>query len=150
MTSSHTNPPVTEMFNSRATAFAQKVLLRHPVQSVFGALPREVIANGILSRSAIRTDNSIIVFNWIEPHEDNVPFHTHDFDQTSLVLQGTLKFTLGDLEFIVNAGEVLQIPAGVPHKGLVVGGDQVFNIDVFAPIREDYMHLVEHQSHHFR
>jgi mannose-6-phosphate isomerase-like protein (cupin superfamily) len=35
------------------------------------------------------------------------------------------------------------IPAGVEHYIEPVGEETVENIDVFAPAREDYLHLIE-------
>jgi len=124
--------------------------LVRPVHTVISELKREVAGGGEVSRSAIRGDNCIIVFNWIKPHEDNVPFHDHPFDQTAYIAQGAIKFTVGDEEFIVKAGEIIQIPAGVPHKGWVMGEETALNIDVFSPIREDYLYLVDHQLEFFK
>jgi quercetin dioxygenase-like cupin family protein len=45
----------------------------------------------------------------------------------------------------VRAGEFLYIPAGTPHTGRVAGDEAVLNIDVFAPVRGDYLYLAEHQ-----
>ena len=56
--------------------------LNRPIHTVISDMKREVAFGGEVSRSAIRGDNCIIVFNWIKPHEDNAPFHDHPFDQT--------------------------------------------------------------------
>ena len=124
--------------------------LIRPIHTVVSEMKREVAFGGEVSRSAIRGDNFIMVFNWIKPHEDNAPFHDHPFDQTAYIAQGKIKFTVGDEEFILGPGETLQIPAGVPHKGWVMGDETVLNIDIFSPIREDYLHLVEHQLDSFK
>jgi hypothetical protein len=46
----------------------------------------------------------------------------------------------------VRAGELLYIPARVPHVGRVVGDEVVLNVDIFAPIRDDYLYLAAHQD----
>jgi len=111
-------------------------------------MPRESIAGGVLTRTAVRTDDAIVTFNWIEPGHPEVPPHSHPYDQLALILAGTLELELeldGD-RYTVSAGEVLYIPAGVPHVGRVVGDEVVLNVDIFAPIREDYLYLAAHQN----
>lgn len=109
-------------------------------------LPRESIADGVLTRTAVRTDDAIVTFNWIRPGHPEVPPHDHPYDQLALILAGTLELDLGGETYTVGAGELLYIPAGVPHAGRVVGDEVVLNVDVFAPAREDYLHLADHQS----
>jgi quercetin dioxygenase-like cupin family protein len=124
--------------------------LIQPIHTIISEMKREAAGfQGEITRSAIRGDNFIMVFNWIKPHEDNAPFHQHPFDQTVYIAQGTIKFTVVDKGFILHAGETLQIPAGAPHKGWVIGDETVLDIDIFSPIREDYLYLVDHQIEAF-
>lgn len=116
------------------------------VHASFADLPQEVLVGGALRRSAVRTDGSIVVFNWIQPMPDAPPHHDHPFDQLALILEGTAEFDLDGERHIVAAGELLYIPAGIPHTAWVVGDTPVLNVDVFAPAREDYLHLAEHQD----
>jgi len=136
--------------NPRSPKMNINAKLVHPIHTVISEMKRESAGfKGEITRSAIRGDNFIMVFNWIEPHEDNVPFHQHPFDQTIYIAQGTVKFTVGSEEFILHPGETLQIPAGAPHKGWVMGDETVLDIDIFSPIREDYLYLVDHQLEAF-
>jgi quercetin dioxygenase-like cupin family protein len=116
-----------------------------PYHAAFADLPRESIAGGALERTAVRTDGSIVTFNWIRPGHPEVPPHDHPHDQLSLVFAGTLELELEGVAYRVRAGELLYIPAGVPHTGRVVGDEPVLNVDVFAPVREDYVPLAGHQ-----
>jgi quercetin dioxygenase-like cupin family protein len=113
---------------------------------VIGELPRESIDGGMLTRTAIRGDGHLIAMNWLQPHHDEQPPHSHPFDQTAFVLEGAMEFDVGAETFLVTAGEVLQIPAGAPHTGRVLGDEPAFNVDVFAPVREDYLFLTKHQD----
>jgi mannose-6-phosphate isomerase-like protein (cupin superfamily) len=124
-------------------------MLKLPVHSVLADLPRESIDGGMLTRTAIRGDGCLITMNWLRPHHDEQPPHSHPFDQTAFVFEGAMEFDVGVEPFLVQAGEVLQIPAGVPHTARVVGDDIAFNIDVFAPARSDYLHLADHQADAF-
>ena len=116
-----------------------------PYHAAFGDLPRESIAGGALERTAVRTDGSLVTFNWIRPGHPDVPPHDHPYDQLSLVFAGTLELALDGVPYRVASGEFLYIPAGVPHTGRVLGDEPVLNVDVFAPARDDYLPLASHQ-----
>ena len=48
-----------------------------------------------------------------------VPKHSHENEQLTYILEGALKFWIGEdgaREITVSAGEVLLIPSNVPHK----------------------------------
>ena len=66
-----------------------------------------------------------------------VPQHSHDSEQMTYVLQGTLRFLVGGDEIIVREGEVLHIPSGVPHQAEAL--EDTFELDVFSPIRRDWL-----------
>lgn len=124
-------------------------MLKRPVHSVLAELPCESVADGVLTRTAIRGDGCLITMNWLQPHHAEQPPHSHPFDQTAFLFQGTMEFDVGEERFEVKAGEVLQIPANAPHTARVIGDEVAFNIDVFAPVREDYLYLTEHQVEAF-
>jgi quercetin dioxygenase-like cupin family protein len=124
-------------------------VLSRPIHSVIQTLPRESVDGGMLTRTAIRGDACLITMNWLKPHHDEQPPHSHPFDQTAFVFEGAMEFDVGDEHFLVKSGEMLQIPAGAPHTARVVGDESAFNIDVFAPVRDDYIHLAAHQAHAF-
>jgi quercetin dioxygenase-like cupin family protein len=117
-----------------------------PFHAKIAEMPRESIAAGVLTRTAVRTDDAIVTFNWIEPGHPEVPPHSHPYDQLALILAGTLELNLDGDTYTVRAGELLYIPARVPHVGRVVGDEVVLNVDIFAPIREDYLYLAAHQD----
>lgn len=66
-----------------------------------------------------------------------VPLHAHDSEQMTYVLQGALKFLIEGEETIVREGEVLHIPAGLPHQSEAL--DDTFELDVFSPIRPEWL-----------
>jgi quercetin dioxygenase-like cupin family protein len=123
--------------------------LRRALHSELAALPRQVVDGGALQRTAIRGDDALVTVNWIRPGHPEQPPHEHPFDQMSFVFAGAMEFEVGDERFLVSAGEVLQIPAGAPHTARVIGDDVALNIDLFAPLREDYLFLAEHQADAF-
>ncbi|QCW99954.1 cupin domain-containing protein [Aggregatimonas sangjinii] len=69
-----------------------------------------------------------------------VPLHYHENEQITSVLSGTIRFWFGadkEQTFDLNAGEVVVIPANVPHEALMIG--DVEEIDTWAPIRKDWL-----------
>ncbi len=71
-----------------------------------------------------------------------VPIHAHDSEQMTYVLQGALRFHVAGEEIIVREGEVLHIPPGTPHQAEAL--EDTFELDVFSPIRRDWLDAVEH------
>ena len=66
-----------------------------------------------------------------------VPRHSHVSEQFTLILSGTLRFVFDDQEVEVNEGEVLFIPANVPHSAVAL--TDTVDLDFFAPRREDWI-----------
>jgi quercetin dioxygenase-like cupin family protein len=64
--------------------------------------------------------------------------HCHLHEQMGVLLSGQLRFTIGDVTRVVNPGDIWRIPSGVKHRVVAVGGPATA-IDVFHPIREDYL-----------
>lgn len=69
-----------------------------------------------------------------------VPMHAHDNEQITHVVEGALRFWIGDegAEPIdVRAGEVLHIPSNVPHKAEALA--DTIDVDIFSPPRQDWL-----------
>lgn len=67
-----------------------------------------------------------------------VPEHSHEHEQITYVLEGALRFRLGDgRELTVRAGEVLVIPSRLAHQAEAL--EDTIDLDVFAPPREDWI-----------
>lgn len=66
-----------------------------------------------------------------------VPSHAHDNEQFACILSGRLKFGIGPegskewREVIVSAGEVMTLPANVPHSAEAM--EDTLVLDVFSP-----------------
>ena len=69
--------------------------------------------------------------------DGTVPVHHHENEQLSYVLEGAFKFDVGGKEVIVRKGEILQIPANIPHG--VVALEDTFGIEIFTPVRADWL-----------
>ena len=67
-----------------------------------------------------------------------VPRHHHRSEQYSMILSGALKFLFDDgSETTVHAGEILMIPANVPHSAEAL--EDTVDFDFFSPRREDWI-----------
>ena len=69
-----------------------------------------------------------------------VPKHSHENEQLTYILEGALKFWIGEdggEEITVSAGEVLLIPSHVPHKAEAL--EETVDVDVFSPPRQDWL-----------
>jgi len=72
-----------------------------------------------------------------------VPWHSHENEQLTWVLQGALEFWVGEegspdvRKVVVEAGDVLFIPPNVPHKAVALA--DTLDVDVFSPPRQDWL-----------
>jgi len=69
-----------------------------------------------------------------------VPRHFHENEQLTYILEGALRFWIGDdgSEVLdVRAGEVLCIPPNVPHKAEAL--EDTLDVDIFSPPRQDWL-----------
>ncbi|HJS43432.1 MAG TPA: cupin domain-containing protein [Gemmatimonadales bacterium] len=73
-----------------------------------------------------------------------VPKHHHINEQFTYILEGALRFLVGDdgaEEVVVRAGEVLHLPANVPHEAHAL--EDTLDMDVFCPPREDWLNKTD-------
>lgn len=69
-----------------------------------------------------------------------VPRHTHEAEQITFVVSGALRLQLGEDggEVVdVRSGEVLVIPANVPHSAVAL--EDSLDLDFFSPPRRDWI-----------
>ena len=105
---------------------------------VWNEIPREKLNNDI-SRRLITGDNMMIAHVYLN-RGGVVPKHSHHNEQITYVLEGALKFLLGEdqqTEIIVAAGEVLTIPPNLPHSAIAL--EDTLDVDVFNPPRQDWL-----------
>ena len=65
-----------------------------------------------------------------------VPTHDHPNEQIATVVEGRLRFVVGEEERVVGVGETVVLPASVPHEVEALEDSVV--LDVFSPAREDW------------
>ena len=101
-------------------------------------LPREELNPGI-GRRLITGDSMMIAHVYLKKGAI-VPKHSHHNEQLTYILEGVLRLILGDDEaqvVDVAAGEVLHIPAHLPHSAVAL--EDTLDVDVFSPPRQDWL-----------
>ena len=109
----------------------------------WSAVPLEQL-NPTLSRRVVTGKEMMIAQVYLRAGSI-VPKHHHVNEQVTYILQGALRFWLGDQvdsqseadSTLVAAGEVLVIPSNVPHRAVAL--EDTLDVDVFAPPREDWL-----------
>jgi quercetin dioxygenase-like cupin family protein len=66
-----------------------------------------------------------------------VPEHHHESEQITYILEGALRFQIEGREIVVGKGQVLRIPSHVPHAAVAL--EDTLDLDIFSPIREDWL-----------
>jgi quercetin dioxygenase-like cupin family protein len=92
--------------------------------------------NEKLSRQMISGENATVSQLMLKKGAA-VPRHSHMNEQFSWIISGALKFVFDDREILVGEGEVLVIPANVPHSAVAL--EDTVDVDIFAPRREDWI-----------
>lgn len=101
-------------------------------------MPRERVTD-MFERRMITAERMMITHVYLKKG-CIVPAHSHDNEQITYILEGALKFWLGEdgaEEVVVRAGEVLTIPSKVRHKAEAL--EDTLDMDVFCPPRRDWL-----------
>jgi quercetin dioxygenase-like cupin family protein len=101
-------------------------------------MPKEVLKPD-LERRLISTERMMLAQVYLEKG-CVVLKHAHENEQLTYILEGVLRFWLGDDEsevVDVAAGEVLQIPSHVPHRAEAL--EATLDVDIFCPPRADWL-----------
>jgi quercetin dioxygenase-like cupin family protein len=72
-----------------------------------------------------------------------VPMHMHPHEQIGMVYAGKALLRIGDEERTVEKGDFYRISAHVPHGDTCIGDEPFVMLDVFCPVREDFIEKLE-------
>ena len=113
-------------------------------------LPREQLSPGLARQFISGEKATVALFHFRKG--GTVPAHSHENEQLSYVLEGSLRFHLQDQkspqgqkqgedarELDVRAGQVLLILSHVAHSAVALEDTVV--LDIFSPIRKDWLGL---------
>lgn len=97
----------------------------------------EYVRRGV-RRKVFHVTGCTIVLNELEPAHEPKP-HSHPYEQLVYITRGKMKFTLAEKEFEMRSGSLLAVPPGVVHYAQVIGHEPSCNVDIFVPMRRDYV-----------
>ncbi len=101
-------------------------------------MPKERVTD-LLTRRLITGERIMLAHVYLEKG-CIVPKHSHENEQITYILNGSLRFWIGEdeqEEIVVRAGEVLHIPSNVPHKAEAL--EDTLDVDIFSPPRQDWL-----------
>jgi quercetin dioxygenase-like cupin family protein len=101
-------------------------------------VPREALKPD-LARRVISTERMMLAQVYLKKG-CVVPKHSHENEQLTYIVEGLLRFWLGEDEsetVDVAAGEVLHIPSHLPHRAEALV--TTLDVDIFCPPRQDWL-----------
>jgi quercetin dioxygenase-like cupin family protein len=66
-----------------------------------------------------------------------LPSHHHVHEQSSNIISGSVRYTVGEEEHIVGAGDSVMLGSDMPHA--VEALEDTLVIDIFSPVRPEYI-----------
>jgi quercetin dioxygenase-like cupin family protein len=109
-------------------------------------LPKEKVTD-MLDRRLITGDRMMLAHVYLKKG-CIVPKHQHENEQFTYILEGAMRFWIGEdesEEVIVRVGEVLHIPSNVPHKAEAL--EDTLDVDIFSPPRQDWLDRTDDYFH---
>ena len=110
-------------------------------------MPKEPVSE-MLDRRLITGDRMMLAHVYIKKGAI-VPRHSHENEQITYILEGGLRFWIGEDEaqvIDVMAGEVLHIPSRVQHKAEAL--EDTLDVDIFSPPRQDWLDKTDDYLRH--
>lgn len=114
-----------------ATASVYSIMITSHTETGY----REVAA-GVVMKYVVHGANTMMV-KFRLAAGSNLPPHRHPHEQTGFLVSGSLQFTIGGETSTLAPGASWCILGGVEHSVEALEDSEV--LEVFAPIREDYL-----------
>lgn len=99
--------------------------------------PFKTLPGGV-RRKVISTDKVMVVKYLYDPGAV-FPEHSHTQEQMVVVEKGEIIFDVAGRSYPMGPDSVLVIPGSVPHSAHVVGEAQVESINIFHPVKEEFL-----------
>ena len=88
-------------------------------------------------------DANVSFFVSATPPGRGPALHTHPYAEVFVVQEGSLTFIVGEQTIDATAGQILVVPAGVPHKFTNTGAAVAQHIDIHTSARMETTWLEE-------
>ena len=90
-----------------------------------------------IDRKSFSGAGATLALHRLKPGHEPRP-HAHPFEQIVYIMSGQVEFHVGDEVIRLGPGGLLTVPPNVMHHAVVVGTEEVLNLDVFTPRRAEY------------
>jgi len=101
--------------------------------------PMEGVDSVVLT--GLSGESMMMVLTTIQPGCE-VPEHIHPHEQTGMVQAGKARMRIDGKEHVVEKGDVCVFPSNVPHGAKCVGESPFVMLDIFCPVREDFIERI--------
>ena len=105
----------------------------------WSSIPIERVGHGI-ERQMIWGDRVMVCRLTFQPHVSTA-VHTHPHEQITIVERGQVRFSIAGSDRVASAGDILHFPSEIAH-GATTLDQEVVLIDIFSPVREDFLAAV--------
>jgi quercetin dioxygenase-like cupin family protein len=111
--------------------------MKHSEVFVFGKDAAEVNMLPGISRKTLAYSEQFMICYVKLAKGAQLPSHSHVHEQSSTIISGSVRYTVGDETRIVGAGDSVLLASNVPHS--IIVEEDSYVIDVFTPLREEYL-----------
>jgi quercetin dioxygenase-like cupin family protein len=94
------------------------------------------VSPGIRLKSLVYGENTLLSEFRMEA-DSILPLHSHYHEQTGYLVEGRIKLTIGQQIFEAGPGDSWCIPGNTDHSAEIL--ENSLAIEVFSPVREDYL-----------
>jgi mannose-6-phosphate isomerase-like protein (cupin superfamily) len=91
-------------------------------------LPRD---GGTFEFEGSQFQNTEVSFIWVDmPPGGAVRLHQHPYKEIFVIQEGAVTYTIGTSTLKAHSGQIVIVPAGVPHKFANTGDTQLRQVDI--------------------
>jgi mannose-6-phosphate isomerase-like protein (cupin superfamily) len=81
----------------------------------------------------IRYHDTEVSFIWVDmPPGGSVRLHKHPYKEVFIIQEGMATFTVGSAAIEAHAGQIILVPADIPHKFTNTGDKQLRQVDIHS------------------
>ena len=111
--------------------------MKHSENFVFGKDVTAVEMLPGISRKTLAYSEKFMICEVRQAKGAVLPSHSHVHEQSSNIISGSVRYTVGDETRVVSGGDSVLLLSNVPHSVEVLEDSVI--IDTFAPLREEYI-----------
>ena len=90
-----------------------------------------------VEQKVFSSEGATVALHRLQPHHEPKP-HKHVHEQIAHIVSGTVDFHVGGEVVRLSAGGMVVIPPNIMHHAVVIGDEEVINLDIFTPRRTEY------------